>query len=809
MEHRDYQHEAYVILSMESKIVKFCLVLWLMLFYGIAHGDIAKILVGKYSGICEMISSALMNSNLLLGYTAVLMTGATIWLASRNYDNWHFSWNKLYLELGGIEVLWFIPYDWKVCSIGLFPISLFHYGAILVIALIVADIVRWMCNHNEILQKAKDIPYTIDTTSDELIDEERALYADNILARLQAVENESESYAIIVFGEWGAGKTVFLNYIERILRDKQREALIFNPWKCQTPQQVNTDFLSLLSELLKKYDSSLEKPFIRYSEMLDSMGVPKGIGFLLNLFARQEKMLTETKTHLEKSLSQIRVPVYILIDDLDRMDADEILAVVRLIRNTANFPYLKFIVMSDRAYLLGKLQERNISPEYLQKIFMAEFYLPSICSEYPCVDACWQDMKEMTDDIFVKDFFSNLTDANSEIIEKSLLNIRQAKRFARELVTDWDFAKKNKSGKQYEILFHDYFWIELLKYTDLRHYQKLEHNPTELFDVALNSRYNVNMYVLKKDYLSEEHKGKLWLQILRNVFRYKDDGSTTFRSASLVENFDKYFSFGKSASHLSHSDYIELLHHNGSKEELYRKVEAMSNNRLHSLKSLVVMTKPQKQRAELQKRYLDIFFALCSRFTPNSVELLVKQMVNTLLDYPVYADAVKAYLQEKLKESKGHYEEIILSNSICRHLILPDNQRQPFFNKDELKVIVKDNFDKYLSLYTCDAADILKKNSELNHVVTSSVLNYPMKDEEGNYLYTDYNCLVFTEIINHFEQHKSNNRLAIEDFEDLNMPEDLPQSEYNAAAEDKQEEIASLFGSFGNYEKFKELCFEG
>lgn len=792
--------------SMENKIVKFCLLVWGMLLYGVIHGSIARLFFSKFAGISEVIYSAYNSSELLSVYTVVILTCATFYFACRNYGNHYFSWNKLYVELVAIEVLWFIPYDWKVSSVGVFPISLFHLGVILVFALIVADIVRWLYNHYEVRPIANELPYTIDTISEVQMDDERALYADNILSRIQAVENDSDSYAIIVYGEWGAGKTVFLKYIEHKLSAKRQEVLLFNPWKCQTPQQINSDFLSLLAGLLKKYDSSLEKPFLRYSDLLDSIGAPKGIEYLLSLFGNQDETLTEIRDHLIESLSQIKVPVYILIDDLDRMDADEILAVVRLIRNTANFPYLKFLVMCDRTYLLEKLTERNISPEYLQKIFMAEFYLPSIYSEYPCVDACKEDVSKMTNDIFVNGFFKNLYFTNSAIIEKSLKNIRQAKRFARELVTDWDFAKNNKSGQQYEIWYNDYIWIELLRYTNLACYQKLELTPTEYFDVRQNSRYKVNMYVLKEKYLSKEYQEKLEVLILQNIFRYKDDGSVSFRSMSLLENYDKYFSFGKSTGHLSHSEYIDLLHHNGSKEELDEKVASMSVNKVFSLQHLVMMTKPQKLSLELQKGYLDIFYALCSRLSSAAIQKLVEQKVNSLFGSHDDADSKKDYLKGRLKETSGNYKEVLASNGICRQLlILLDDSMPTIFAKDELKAIIRDNFKKYLAQHQCDAADIVR-NTQLNRVVSLSVLEYPVEDEVG-YLYSEYDCLVFDEIIECFSRHKSQNLQAAKDFETLELSDDLPQPAYDDAVEEKQDEIQRLFGSLENFEKYKAECF--
>lgn len=409
----------------------------------------------------------------------------------------------------GIEVLWLIPYDWQTPTVGMLPISLFHYGAILVFALIVADAVRWLSNQYDKRKPIDAEPFTIDTISHHQIDAVRAQYADEFMLKFQAIENATDSYSVVFYGNWGSGKTVFLRYIETKLREKHQEVIWFNPWKCQSIQQINIDFFNLLTGVLKQYDSSLAKPILKYSDLLDSVEAPKIVEYIINLFSSQEDSMSELKDHIIESLSEIKVPIYILIDDLDRMDADEILAVIGLLRNTANFPYLKYVVGCDRDYLLEKLKEKNIDQDYLQKIFMAEFYLPEIYAVAPYYEECRKDIEKMTQDAIVRNFFEVLYGNKPSIINQVLGNVRQAKRFARELVLDWEFAKKNSTGRQLEILFEDYFWIELLKYHNQSDYDKLQNNPSDFFDTRKNPRYKVPMYVLKKKFQEDGLKIKL------------------------------------------------------------------------------------------------------------------------------------------------------------------------------------------------------------------------------------------------------------------------------------------------------------
>lgn len=504
----------------DSIIIKGCIYLWGVVFYGAVHGEISKSLNDKFSGLFSMLYTAYSSFELLSTFTAVLITGVLLYFASRKYEDHHFSWNKLCLEIFGIEVLWLIPYDWQTPTVGMFPIPLFHYGAILVFALIVADAVRWLSNQYDKRKPIDAEPFTIDTISHHQIDAVRAQYADEFMLKFQAIENDTDSYSVVFYGNWGSGKTVFLRYIETKLREKHQEVIWFNPWKCQSIQQINIDFFNLLTGVLKQYDSSLAKPILKYSDLLDSVEAPKIVEYIINLFSSQEDSMSELKDHIIESLSEIKVPIYILIDDLDRMDAEEILAVIGLLRNTANFPYLKYVVGCDRDYLLEKLKEKNIDQDYLQKIFMAEFYLPEIYAVAPYYEECRKDIEKMTQDDSVHNFFEVLYGNKPAIINQVLGNVRQAKRFARELVLDWEFAKKNSTGRQLEILFEDYFWLELLKYHNQSDYDKLQNNPSDFFDTRKNPRYKVPMYVLKKEFQEDGLKNKIETKILEFIFPY-------------------------------------------------------------------------------------------------------------------------------------------------------------------------------------------------------------------------------------------------------------------------------------------------
>ena len=789
----------------DSIIIKGCIYLWGVVFYGAVHGEISKSLNDKFSGLFSMLYTAYSSFELLSTFTAVLITGVLLYFASRKYEDHHFSWNKLCLEIFGIEVLWLIPYDWQTPTVGMFPIPLFHYGAILVFALIVADAVRWLSNQYDKRKPIDAEPFTIDTISHHQIDAVRAQYADEFMLKFQAIENDTDSYSVVFYGNWGSGKTVFLRYIETKLREKHQEVIWFNPWKCQSIQQINIDFFNLLTGVLKQYDSSLAKPILKYSDLLDSVEAPKIVEYIINLFSSQEDSMSELKDHIIESLSEIKVPIYILIDDLDRMDADEILTVIGLLRNTANFPYLKYVVGCDRDYLLEKLKEKNIDQDYLQKIFMAEFYLPEIYAVAPYYEECRKDIEKMTQDDSVHNFFEVLYGNKPSIINQVLGNVRQAKRFARELVLDWEFAKKNSTGRQLEILFEDYFWIELLKYHNQSDYDKLQNNPSDFFDTRKNPRYKVPMYVLKKKFQEDGLKNKIETKILEFIFPYDNSRLQSSRSVAMVENYVKYFSFGKAVNHISQSEFVDLLNRNNP-DEVETEIKEMTLKKLLSLQQLMRMQNLTKFSLESKKGYIDIIYALSIRLNHSLMSPILEDGLIPLLKDQ--NELVKSYLKNKL-ELGSEYHKIFMSSSICNALLYQEKVNNfTYFSKDYLEGILKKNFTKYVENYKCDASEILIPHKDLKLLVSLSVVCSPVYDEDDKYVYSNYDCVIIEEIINNFKEHKSKNLQTINDFEKIIIPDEYQQIDIDELKMDKQEEIESLFGSTKNYEKFKAECFE-
>lgn len=205
--------------------------------------------------------------------------------------------------------------------------------------------------------------------------------AIDVCKRIQNTANKDTSFAIGVTSQWGNGKTSFLNLIERNLDfDKNKRVVIhYNPWLNSDKKSATLSFFDEMSAALKAYDSSLSNDILKYAKMLiDSSGGK--YANLLNACLNLDGTPTLRKRfeEINDAIKRTKLQIIVFIDDLDRLYDSEILEVLSLIRNSANFSNTIFIVAYDRNYLIAALKKvNNYHPHaYLEKIFQLELPLP-------------------------------------------------------------------------------------------------------------------------------------------------------------------------------------------------------------------------------------------------------------------------------------------------------------------------------------------------------------------------------------------------------------------------------------------------
>ncbi|WP_264788353.1 KAP family P-loop NTPase fold protein [Aureispira anguillae] len=413
----------------------------------------------------------------------------------------------------------------------------------------------------------------------------RKLLASNLCKELLNIKTDT-SYAIAILGEWGTGKTQFLEKIENILEDKYNKKYVLirhHPWKVSGETAIINDFFNLLREELQEYHGELNLTVNAYLEALFQKYKTWGAKTIQLLFSNRahNKSVEEGYNALSKVIEEIPRKIIVMIDDLDRLDGDEIMGIMKLIRNVANFKNLIFIVAYDKSYVSRSIAEKleNVNGEnYLEKIFQLEVTLP-VFNPLTLQKLLLGLLSERLTDSWHKEKIGELVRMDSFTWEY-LQTIRDIIRFVNLLTINYELLKQ-------EVSFTDFYNVTLLKlkYTDC--YEAIYIERKRWF---LSGNTTSNKMVLKplfeeeiKELSSIENNTKAQKLVIRTVkvlfdgFNLENDDFSAFVGTSNSDvkeiisinkksSFYKYFSGHLRDNVLPRNQLIGIFA--GAKEEI-------------------------------------------------------------------------------------------------------------------------------------------------------------------------------------------------------------------------------------------------
>lgn len=195
----------------------------------------------------------------------------------------------------------------------------------------------------------------------------------------------SEGAVVGVFGPWGSGKTSFINLAREKFKERGNPVFDFNPWMFSGTEQLVQRFFTELSSEFNIHVNSKRAELGEKIESFSSFVATSNPGISLLMKALGEalqygkKGIKEQREKLRKALEREfeEKPGIIVLDDVDRLTTDEIRTIFKLVRLTANFPNLVYIVACDRFRVEEALGESGLSGrDYLEKIFQLPYNLP-------------------------------------------------------------------------------------------------------------------------------------------------------------------------------------------------------------------------------------------------------------------------------------------------------------------------------------------------------------------------------------------------------------------------------------------------
>jgi predicted KAP-like P-loop ATPase len=265
---------------------------------------------------------------------------------------------------------------------------------------------------------------------------------------------DSSSMVIGIYGNWGEGKTTVLNFIEtELLQDNSNICVKFNPWLFSTEAQLILSFFNTLAKALDKSLPTRKEKIGKFLSKYGSLIAPLSVspvplfefspGKTLQELGKQLSSveLDELKERIQSILKAEKKRIVILMDDIDRLDKQEIYNIFKLVKLTADFEYTAYILAFDYHMVANALSERysgnktDAGASFLEKIIQVPLILPK-ADEISLRQLCFQGVDQAIKDAEieltesqVQEFVRHFVDG----LEIRLNTPRMAKRYTNAL----------------------------------------------------------------------------------------------------------------------------------------------------------------------------------------------------------------------------------------------------------------------------------------------------------------------------------------------------------------------------------------
>lgn len=276
------------------------------------------------------------------------------------------------------------------------------------------------------------------------------------LARQVLAFDLSEGLVVGVLGPWGSGKTSFVNLMRSELSAIGAPILDFNPWMFSGAQQlVDSFFAEMASQLkLKPGLDEIGKNLEDYGETVGGLGWLPLVGTWIDRGRVATKVVGKVlqgrkqgagayRAKLASKLSGLKQPIVVIIDDVDRLTTPEIRDIFKLVRLTASFPNIIYIVSFDRIRVENALGEEGVpGRDYLEKILQLAVDLPRVPDTFIyrlALGALEEALESVAASVSLDP--NSWPDVFTEVIRPLIRNMRDVRRYASAVrVTALDLA---------------------------------------------------------------------------------------------------------------------------------------------------------------------------------------------------------------------------------------------------------------------------------------------------------------------------------------------------------------------------------
>ncbi len=692
-------------------------------------------------------------------------------------------------------------------------IELIGLGLLLLIIVYLGHLLTHLYSKRKKTTTQKELGFIIKTPKDKMLYLGWNNYLESLCERITNTDLSEESFAVGVTGEWGSGKTTFIDSVKSELKNSNKFYVIeFNPWNSQNPDQIISDFFNTLIDNLKQYYSGLGTPINQYVDILTHFDNNNWVSKIGKFWISKPSLgLESLKKKVEECIVNLNKPVAIFIDDMDRLEKEETFEVLRLIRNTAQFKNIVYIVAYDRKHIEEMLHEKGIisSPKYIDKIFPLEIVLPKYETDV-IPELLVKILKELLPQDILEDCTTLLNfintykyDNDDLLISKVLRNFRDVNRFSNNFVLSLNTIKKNRSFNDFNLI--DLLIVELIYYAYPIFYKLMKDEPNKIFLTHTIIQKKISIYKLSdnNDYPYQLFKSKMDNLEVDNLFvdetlhmlliiMFSNPKDNELNHIYLKKHYLQYFAFRLAPGQISDNEFNKLIKnkYNNATLAIYDKYAG------ESIISKIIAYKTNRLSYEDSLNYLKAFISWVNVTNQNLYSVFTQKMKKTEFNKDFVEELssdIHNYISSLIQEDKLHSTTPALLTKIYSSVKDSNDNNDSIFKTQEIRELVKNIFMRQYEFSVIYSFEIFKidvffqKGTILNNILISS--HYYTNDEDrfsGENLLTDV-------IISIIKEHKEFNQNKLMDYFNVNDNDNL-----NSVIE----KICIYFGSIGKYVQF-------
>lgn len=395
--------------------------------------------------------------------------------------------------------------------------------------------------------------------------------AARLARQIKFAYNDKGAVGIAVTGDWGAGKSWFIYQVYKQLVAEGEICVDYHPW-VYGDKDLTHHFYSKLDDILETNHIANHDitQLVRdmEAEALDVWG--KGLLAVRQIFgAREDK--NELIHKIKDAFVESGHHVIIFIDDCDRLQEDELLQILSLIRNTGDIPGLIYVLGYNEKQLEHILRGQGGS-DYVKKMINYTYKLPPI-NDTTLSEVFSEEMSKLLGKDVKKEVREELISIH---ITEYLDTLREVKRYWNQVLMD--FKLWENTYNNYLTCTKDFCLLELLRYTDNDVYEGIRYHKDDWM-VLKKDGGNAPRYALKAN--MPKHNA-LSQRLLERLFRKGDVYDTEdifgvanelyypvyFETSSMIARLTPYSSIAEALNGESFIAAVGKWIHEGKKDVL-------------------------------------------------------------------------------------------------------------------------------------------------------------------------------------------------------------------------------------------------